>query len=645
MGIRPSLPRAAPTVVLFAVDAIGALAALRLAMWLRFDGHEPAAYLELLPRALLLGVAARLTCNRAVYLHRWSFRFAAFTDALRLAYAGLLGTACLAALSWSLLPRPLPRTVYVLEFFIATTLAGAVRFGPRTALDWIDGLRSGNGGARTIIIGDGSTAELLARDLDRRRHEFRLAGFVTSNADAVGGRLLGRPIVGTIADLPRIIRRNAIGTVLLAEQYRDPSRVRQIVETCADCAVRFKIVAAPFDQSERLSAAMLEDLSPADLLARDSIAFDEAAIRDLVRGRCALVTGAAGSIGSELCRQLARFGASKLVMVDMNENELYFGARRLAELHPDIEIRSEVADVRDPERLRRLGDRHRPQDVFHAAAHKHVPLMEDAPEEAVKNNVFGTLNAARMAHLCGAERFVLISTDKAVNPTSAMGASKRVAELVVRDFCRSSRTRMTAVRFGNVLGSAGSVVPLFKEQIARGGPVTVTHAECTRYFMTISEAVGLTLLAGLGGYGDLCVLDMGQPIRIFDLAKYMIMMSGRAGEIPIVFTGLRPGEKLTEQVLTEEEEESQVVRNRIRVARSPSPPPDLAVALAELRRLAETGERGGILSKLRQLVPTYSVPQNVVLDDSLPARKANGQTAPAPVAFHPGAHDGAPVME
>ncbi len=647
MGTRPALPQAARTVVLLALDAIGALAALRLAMWLRFDGRVPPSYLELLPRALLLGVAARVACNRAASLHRWPFRFAAFYDALRLAYASLLGSACLAALSWSLLARPLPRTVYVLEFFLAATLAGAVRFGPRMVLGWIGGLRS-NDGTRTIIIGDGSTAELLARDLDRRRQEFRLAGFVTASRDAVGGRLLGRPILGTIADLPRIIRRNAIGTVLLAEEYRDPARVRQVVETCADCAVRFKIVAAPFDQSERLSAAMLEDLSPADLLARDSIAFDEAAIRELVRGRCALVTGAAGSIGSELCRQLARFGASKLVMVDMNENELYFGARRLAELHPEIEIRSEVADVRDAERLRRLGDRHRPQDVFHAAAHKHVPLMEDAPEEAIKNNVFGTLNAARMAHLCGAERFVLISTDKAVKPTSVMGATKRVAELVVRDFCRSSRTRMTAVRFGNVLGSAGSVVPLFKEQIARGGPVTVTHAECTRYFMTISEAVGLTLLAGLGGYGDLCVLDMGQPIRIFDLAKYMIMMSGRAGEIPIVFTGLRPGEKLAEQVLTEEEEESQVVRNRIRVARSPSPPPDLSVSLADLRRLAEAGERGGILSKLRQLVPTYSVPQNVVLETPLSARKANGQTAPASAsvaALRASQPEGAPLLE
>ncbi len=647
MGTRPALPQAARIVVLFALDALGALAALRLAMWLRFEGREPEPYLEILPPALLLLVATRLACNRLGSLHRWSFRFAAFADALRLAAVGLLGTTCFAVLTWSMLPRPLPRTVYVLEFFLWTTLAGAVRFGPRTVLRWLDELRRGPGGTRTIIIGDGSTGELLARDLERRRDELRVVGFVTPNPASVGGRLLGNPILGTVADLPRLIRCHAVKTVLLADECRDPTRVRRIVETCAESAVRFKVVAAPFEQSERLSAAMLEDLSPADLLARDSVAFDEAAIRALVRGSSALVTGAGGSIGSELCRQLARFGARKLVMVDMNENELYFGARRLAELHPDLEIRTEVADVRDAERLRRLGDRHRPQDVFHAAAHKHVPLMEEAPEEAVKNNVFGTLNAARMAHLCNADRFVLISTDKAVKPTSVMGATKRVAELVVRDFCRSSHTRMTAVRFGNVLGSAGSVVPLFKEQIARGGPVTVTHPECTRYFMTISEAVGLTLLAGLGGHGDLCVLDMGQPMRIHDLAKYMIMMSGRAGEIPIVFTGLRPGEKLAEQVLTEEEEESQVVRDRIRVTRSPPPPSDLALALAELRRLADAGERGGIISMLRQLVPTYRVPQNVALETPIPARKANGHFAPAvpsaPAALRAAPHEPTPA--
>jgi FlaA1/EpsC-like NDP-sugar epimerase len=291
----------------------------------------------------------------------------------------------------------------------------------------------------------------------------------------------------------------------------------------------------------------------------------------------------------------------------MNENELYLGARRLRNAHPAVSIHAEVADIREPSRLKRLGERYRPQYVFHAAAHKHVPLMEDAPEEAVKNNVFGTINVAEMAQECGAERLVVISTDKAVRPTSVMGATKRVAELAVRNLARFSPTQMTAVRFGNVLGSSGSVVPIFKEQIARGGPVTVTHPECMRYFMTIPEAVGLVLLAGLGGYGELCVLDMGEPIRIADMARNLVTMAGLVPDedIEIVFTGLRPGEKLCEELLTEEEEHTHQVRNRIMVAKSRPPPQDLDERLRELRRVAETGNRERVLQAIERLVPSY----------------------------------------
>jgi FlaA1/EpsC-like NDP-sugar epimerase len=291
----------------------------------------------------------------------------------------------------------------------------------------------------------------------------------------------------------------------------------------------------------------------------------------------------------------------------MNENGLYLLARRLLEQHPKLELHTEIADIREPAKLRMLGEMYKPQDVFHAAAHKHVPLMEEAPEEAVKNNVFGTLNVARMGIDCGADRFVVISTDKAVRPSSVMGASKKVAELAVRDLARGAKTKFTIVRFGNVLGSAGSVVPLFKEQIERGGPVTVTHPDCTRYFMTIPEAVGLVLIAGLGSYGELCILEMGQPIRIADLATHMITMTGHVVgvDIPIVFTGLRPGEKIVEEILTEEEEQTRVVRNKILVAQSPPPPEDLALRLDTLRVAANENDRERIRHLLRGLVPSY----------------------------------------
>ncbi len=624
-------PQARRGVVLFALDAAAAGLAVWAAFWLRFDGQLPAPYEAALPRAVLVAVASGVVCSRAAGLHRWSFRLAGLSDALRVCIAGLAGTAGFVAL-WALLIAPgIPRSVVILEFFLATSLSGVARFGPRVGLRWVRLARSGDGLTRTLIIGAGSEGELLARDLQRSRESrHRLVGFVSANGETAGTRLDGVRVLGAISDLPRLIERHAVTTVLLAEPCRSPARIREIVDTCASSRVSFKVMPAAARRPDRLSVAMLDDLSPADLLPRDSVAFDEAATRALVRDRRALVTGAGGSIGSELCRQLARFGARQLVMVDMNENELYLGRRRLAAEYPELDIRVEVADIREADSLRRMGERHHPQDVFHAAAHKHVPLMEDAPDEAVKNNVFGTLNVAHMAHLCGAERFVLISTDKAVKPSSVMGATKRVAELVIRDLGRSSRTKMTAVRFGNVLGSAGSVLPIFREQIARGGPVTVTHPECTRYFMTISEAVGLTLLAGLGGYGDLCVLDMGEPIRIADLARFMVALAGRAGEIDVVYTGLRPGEKVSEELLTEDEERSQVVRDRIRVTSSPPPPPDLARRLSELRVLAQAGDRGGVLSLLRALVPTYEVPRNVV--DVERTRLATPERAAAPAA-------------
>jgi FlaA1/EpsC-like NDP-sugar epimerase len=634
--------RALRGLMILSSDGVLAALSLHAAMALRFDGHLPPPYAAALPAAALLVATVRIGCNAAVRVHAWSFRYSGLGDAVRLAAAALLGTALLAMLAPWLVPPGLPRTVVALEFFLSSSAFAALRFGPRVAVRWWADLRRRRSGAEpTLVVGVSFAAEQLARDLARdpaARQE--LVGFVGFDRSEVGRRIDGRPVLGVAQDLAGLIARHGVQHVLLAIPRTAAARLREVIAVCAAAKVRFKILPASSSLAEPVSAAMLDDVAPEDLLARAPVEFDRAELRRLIAGRRALVTGAGGSIGGEICRQLVHYGVRQLVMVDMNENELYLRARRLAEERPDLDVRAEVADVREPARVRRLGERHRPEVVFHAAAHKHVPLMEEAPEEAVKNNVLGTLNVARMADACGARNFVLISTDKAVNPSSVMGATKRVAELVVRDLARTSRTRMTAVRFGNVLGSAGSVVPLFKEQIARGGPVTVTHPDCTRYFMTIPEAVGLVLVAGLGDYGELCVLDMGAPIRVDELARLMIALSGRVAgtDVRIVYTGLRPGEKLAEELLTEEEEQTHAVRDRIRSARSPAPPPDLPARIDELRRLAEAGEAEPILRALCALVPTYRpgpLPVRAPAPALTPRPAAAGRTAGDPSTVAP----------
>jgi FlaA1/EpsC-like NDP-sugar epimerase len=608
--------------------AIIAVPALYLAFLLRFEGDVPPDHLRAMVLAAPILAALRLAAGALAGLDRWSFRMSGLLEGIRLACATALGTLLFVAAS-AAAAQPLPRSVVALEFFLTSTAMALYRFTPRAVLGWaLERRRARRSGARrTLIVGAGNAGDLLLRDLNRSTdHHHSVVGFVDDDPAKAHARIGGKPVLGRLAELPELIERHEISTVMLAIPSLRGERVRELLRLCSRRRTSFKIIPASFAfLDRRISAAMLHDLSPEDLLPRREVAFDPGEIQAPVDGRRVLVTGAAGSIGGEIVRQVLAFGASRVVLVDVNENELYLSSRRLRDEYPNAEIRVEVADIREPLRLRWIGEHHQPQYVFHAAAHKHVPLMEAAPEEAIKNNVFGTLNAARMADACGAERFVFISTDKAVRPVSVMGASKRIGELIVRDLARTSRTRVTAVRFGNVLASAGSVVCLFKQQIERGGPVTVTDPCCTRYFMTISEAVGLVLLAGLGGYGDVCVLDMGEAIRIDDLATGMITMAGHVpgAEIPIVYTGLRPGEKLHEEPLTEDEEKTHVVRNRIKVASSPPPPGDLAERLEELRRLAAAGDRDGIIQAILTLVPSYTPSRPAAAMDAVHAQASD----------------------
>ena len=594
------------------VDAALIAASLYFAALTRFDGVLPPDAREILPGALSLLLMVRLSALVWIGLHRWSFRRSGLNEAVRLVMANIIGTIGFELLRSALFVEALPGQVIALEFFATTTLLGIHRFAPRMVRQWYLEQRRAraDGAQRTLIVGAGSAGDLLLRDLMRTQvSTWHVIGLVDDDPGKQGTFLNGKPVLGVIDALPEIIKKHRVTQVLIAIPRLSPERTRYLLSLCRHQSVSFKIIPASFAYlDQKVTAAMLHDLSPEHLLPRDPISFDREEVHRLVSGRRILVTGGAGSIGSEIARQVAGHAPESLVVVDINENELYLLVRQLQSRYPRLPVHSIVADIRDLDRMMRIGKEYLPQYVFHAAAHKHVPLMEDSPEEAIKNNVFGTQNVARMADACGAERFILISTDKAVKPSSVMGASKRLAEMVIRDIAATSRTTFAAIRFGNVLGSAGSVVPLFKQQIQAGGPVTVTHPDCTRYFMIIPEAVGLVVLAGLGGYGELCILDMGEPVRIAELAANMITMTGLVPDkdIPIVYTGLRPGEKLEETLLSEEEELTQHVRNRIKVARSPAPPPDFQLQLKRLDRAARAGDAHDVKRALQDLLPTYT---------------------------------------
>ena len=599
-------------ITMLALDGLLAVGSLILAVQLRFDGAVPSTYAETLPLLALMLVPIRIATSTLLRLHRWSFRFSGLADAARIGLAGFLGSVAFTGLSFTLVtPRP-PRSVIVLELLMTTLWMTALRFGPRLAGlyvgDWRRSRRDGS--LRTIIAGAGAAGEMLLRDLQRSPdHDYQIVGFVDDDRSRRNAIVGGKTVLGTIDDLPRIAQSHRVEQVLIAIPRLPGRRVREILSICADVKLRFKILPVSFAYfSRKAASSVMQDLSPDDLLPRAPIRLSQTG--QPCEGRIALVTGAAGSIGSEICKQLCAGGIGRLVMVDQNESGLYLLQRRLERDHPKTTLLPEIADICDEGRIRSLFKRYKPQDVFHAAANKHVPLMEIAPSEAIKTNVQGTRSVATLAHLYRADRFVLISTDKAVRPTSVMGASKQVCEKIVQALGARSTTFFGAVRFGNVLGSAGSVVPIFQEQIAQGGPVTVTHPEVRRYFMTIQEAVALVLHAGYAEFGSLCVLDMGEQIRIVDLARHMITMSGLTpdADIAIEFSGLRPGEKLYEELMTEEEERTRRVDNKILAAEARVPEENLNAQVDALIEAGRANDDSAVRAGLHRLVPSYSVP-------------------------------------
>jgi len=595
--------------VVLALDATIAAVSLAVALLLRFDGRVEQPYLDLLPTYALLLIVSRLLANWALQLHRWSFRLSGLHDGVRVVGAAAAGTATFVLLTYLFGLLSAPRSVVVLEMLASAAAMTALRFGPRLGWTyWMQLSRFRRGDLRrTLIVGAGASGEMLFRDLQRSGdHDYQVLGFVDDNPAMWSSLVGGRRVLGGIESLPRLIDTLRVSTLLIAIPRSSAVAVREVVTICAGLSVQIKVLPVSYLYfKERGPAAMLHDLSPEDLLSRQPVTFD-AHERSTLAGRRVLVTGAAGSIGSEICRQLLDLGVPEVLGVDINENGLYLLEQSVRKAHPG-RLSIQIVDIRDRSRVESLMQQFKPNDVFHAAAHKHVPLMEAAPSEAIKNNVIGTSHVLQAAERLGVEGFTFISSDKAVAPTSVMGATKRIGEMMTRAVARRSNLRACAVRFGNVLGSDGSVVPLFRQQIEAGGPVTITDPEMRRYFMTIREAVGLVLKAGYGRFGDLCVLDMGEPVRILDLAHQMILMAGCVPDvdIQIVVTGIRPGEKLNETLVMEEEEVTSRVEGKIQIIQGPLPPAILWHAIAELERAAAAEDVPHVLTLLQTLLPSY----------------------------------------
>jgi FlaA1/EpsC-like NDP-sugar epimerase len=610
-------------------DAVLIVAAWRLTFFLRFDQKTPVYYRHLLDwQVVAFVVAIKLSIFVLFgFYNRW-WRYVSTRDMWGAARGVTVASALTYLILYAFPPSHtsrLPRLVPVLDFLVLLAFVAGTRLLARTLIE-----RPAGGivahGKEVLIIGAGDAGQLMVREMQRNRQlHYTPIGFVDDDPRKRGDRIHGVRVLGTTGDLTHVLRDNKPDEVLIAIPSA-PGRVRRvIVETCRAENVPVKtlpglheLIAGDLNLGRQIRPVQVEDV-----LGRQQVEVDLGLVAAYVKDKTVLVTGAGGSIGSELCRQLARLGAARLVLVDKGESALFEIERELTDERNFAAAIPVLANSGDRAKMRQVFERYRPQVLFHAAAYKHVGMLEANPLQAVANNVLATRSLAEVAVEFGVERFVLISTDKAANPKNVMGQSKAVCEWIIESFALHPEveTRFVAVRFGNVLGSSGSVIPIFRKQIERGGPVTVTNEEMTRFFMTIPEASSLVVQAGaMGGRGQVYVLDMGEPVKILDLAKQMIRLSGRnEDDIPIVFTGARAGEKVHEVLWNEGEAVGPTSHPKImRAARPQIDAAWLEEALAELERLVEEGDALAVVAKLQAMVAEpVRTGREAVLEDTL----------------------------
>jgi FlaA1/EpsC-like NDP-sugar epimerase len=560
---------------------------------------------------VMLGVVATyLAAFALARVPQSMWRFSGFGEVKRLTLACLAAGLLSAAVILLLQLTKVPRAVLALHPVVALMGVCIVRIGYRMLYEHGRARITGASGEpvrRALVLGAGEAAKRLLAGIHQQG--WIVLGLFDDDRAKQGARIGGVPVLGPLSALPEHASRSVATHVIVALPSLRGARRRALLEQAAGTGLHVLTVPSADELRTGREVSGVRDIEPEDLLGREPVQLDEAGIAEVLGGKTVLVTGAGGSIGSELCRQVARYGPARLVLFELSEFNLYTVEQELGERFPSLELVRLVGDVKDLAQMRHVMARHRPQVVFHAAAYKHVPLMEEGNAwAALRNNTLGTYHAALAAAEAGAERFVLISTDKAVNPTNVMGATKRAAEVAVtRLAALHPGTRFMAVRFGNVLGSSGSVIPKFQEQIARGGPVTVTHPDIIRYFMTVPEAAGLVLqAAAIGQSGQVLVLDMGEPVKIVDLARELIRLSGHTvEEIGIAFTGLRPGEKLYEELLADLESTVPTPVERLRIAQLQEPGGEAIFGLLEWAQAAEPQGEGEVRGRLRQVVEGY----------------------------------------
>jgi FlaA1/EpsC-like NDP-sugar epimerase len=631
---RSGLARRNRRLIVDLIHATLAAVAFAASFLLRFEFTLAPPYTRMLAVSLPLAVAVKLAVFRAFGLRDLAWRYLGFADLLRIAASNVAASAAAALLPWAVIGRafpgtPFPRSIYVIDLLAASALLASAHAAAKALADARHARTAprhlpATPRQRVAIYGAGQAGALLLGEIRANPQlGFDAVGFFDDDALKRSLRIHGVRVLGGLEVLPAAVRKRRIETVLIALPQATGGQITAILEQCRAARVPAKRVPALEDLAVNgaVLARQIRDVRIEDLLGRRPVELEAPEIRAGLQGRVALVTGAGGSIGAELCRQIALHVPAALIGFDHSETALYEIDREMRARFPALAFHPEIGSIRDPRRLEEVFREHSPDSVYHAAAYKHVPLMESQVFEALENNVFGTRNVAQTAAEFGAGDFVLISSDKAVRPANVMGASKRLAEMVVQSMAAAAtapgrasatagRTRFMAVRFGNVLGSSGSVIPAFRQQIAAGGPITVTHPEMRRFFMTVPEAAQLVLeAAAMGRGGEIFALEMGEPVRILDLARKMALLSGLqpGRDIRIEFSGIRPGEKLYEELSACEESTRPTPHSQIRIFSGlPLPAGQLTRSLENLRLAMSEGDAEGVLLHLKVLVPGYN---------------------------------------